>query len=98
MDAVLSNRKAAIEDLTATIAERVAQLEQGLQAFQSTVSKTLGNAQDRARQIANVVADTTEASARALDNQHQALSAAAEAERARLTEALKTNTTPPSRT
>ena len=79
--ASVSERKSALESLVTTIDLRTADLDQRLSRFTSLLDESLAAAEERARDIARVVAETAGAGSAAISHQFEAVRAAAEEER-----------------
>src|SRR5579863_4054186 len=84
----LAERKATLESLVATIDTRTADLDQRLSRFTGLLDESLAAAEERARDIARVVAETAGAGSAAISRQFEAVRAAAEEERRLTAEAL----------
>ncbi|MFS8038098.1 hypothetical protein ACI7BZ_14260 [Xanthobacter sp. AM11] len=89
VDETLTARRAAIEDLTATIGQRVADMDTRLASFHSMLDETFKTAQNRARQIAGVVSEATSGSTKTIETQMELVRVAADAERERTAAALR---------
>jgi hypothetical protein len=86
--ASLSERKSALESLVTTIDLRTADLDQRLSRFTGLLDESLAAAEERARDIARVVAETAGAGSAAISRQFEAVRAAAEEERRQTTDAM----------
>src|SRR5579863_8541848 len=84
----LAERKATLESLVATIDTRTADLDQRLSRFTGLLDESLAAAEERARDIARVVAETAGAGSAAISRQFEAVRAAAEEERRLTTDAM----------
>jgi hypothetical protein len=79
--ASVAERKEALESLVTTIDLRTTDLDQRLSRFTSLLDESLGAAEERARDIARVVAETAGAGSAAITRQFEAVREAAEEER-----------------
>jgi hypothetical protein len=79
--ASVAERKATLESLVTTIDLRTTDLDQRLSRFTSLLDESLAAAEERARDIARVVAETAGAGSAAISHQFQAVRQAAEEER-----------------
>ena len=79
--ASVAERKAALESLVTTIDLRTADLDQRLSRFTTLLDESLAAAEERARDIARVVAETAGAGSSAISRQFEAVRQAAEQER-----------------
>ena len=86
--ASLAERKAALELLVTTIDLRTTDLDQRLSRFTGLLDELLAAAEERARDIARVVAETAGAGSAAISRQFEAVRAAAEEERRLTAEAM----------
>ena len=86
--ASLAERKEALESLVTTIDLRTADLDQRLSRFTGLLDESLAAAEERARDIARVVAETAGAGSAAISRQFEAVRAAAEEERRQTVEAM----------
>ena len=86
--ASVAERKATLESLVTTIDLRTADLDQRLSRFTSLLDESLAAAEERARDIARVVAETAGAGSAAISRQFEAVRAAAEEERRLTAEAM----------
>ena len=77
--ASVAERKAALKSLVTTIDLRTTDLDQRLSRFTSLLDKSLAAAEERARDIARVVAETAGAGSSAISRQFEAVRQAAEA-------------------
>ena len=76
----VNERKATLELLVTTIDLRTADLDQRLSRFTSLLDESLGAAEERARDIARVVAETAGAGSAAISRQFEAVRTASEEE------------------
>jgi hypothetical protein len=79
--ASVSERKATLESLVTTIDLRTTDLDQRLSRFTNLLDESLAAAEERARDIARVVAETAGAGSTAISRQFEAIRKAAEEER-----------------
>jgi hypothetical protein len=79
--ASVAERKTMLESLVTTIDLRTADLDQRLSRFTSLLDESLAAAEERARDIARVVAETAGAGSAAISDQFEAVRANAEEER-----------------
>ena len=79
--ASVAERKSALESLVTTIDLRTADLDQRLSRFTGLLDELLAAAEERARDIARVVAETAGAGSAAISRQFEAVRASAEEER-----------------
>ena len=79
--ASVAERKSTLESLVTTIDLRTADLDQRLSRFTGLLDESLAAAEERARDIARVVAETAGAGSAAISRQFEAVRAAAEEER-----------------
>jgi predicted NBD/HSP70 family sugar kinase len=79
--ASVAERKAALESLVTTIDLRTTDLDQRLSRFTGLLDESLAAAEERARDIARVVAETAGAGSAAISRQFEAVRASAEEER-----------------
>jgi Skp family chaperone for outer membrane proteins len=79
--ASVAERKTALESLVTTIDLRTADLDQRLSRFTGLLDESLAAAEERARDIARVVAETAGAGSAAISRQFEAVRASAEEER-----------------
>jgi len=86
--ASLAERKSTLDALIATIDHRTSDLDQRLSRFTGLLDESLAAAEERARDIARVVAETAGAGSAAISRQFDAVRAAAEEERRLTTEAM----------
>jgi hypothetical protein len=77
----VAERKSALESLVTTIDLRTADLDQRLSRFTGLLDESLAAAEERARDIARVVAETAGAGSSAISRQFEAVRTAAENER-----------------
>ncbi|MBV8916989.1 OmpH family outer membrane protein, partial [Bradyrhizobium sp.] len=77
-NASISDRKAALESLITTIDLRTTDLDQRLSRFTGLLDESLAAAEERARDIARVVAETAGAGSTAISRQFEAIRANAE--------------------
>ena len=80
-NASVAERKSALESLVTTIDLRTTDLDQRLTRFTSLLDESLAAAEERARDIARVVAETAGAGSAAISRQFEAVRASAEEER-----------------
>jgi hypothetical protein len=86
--ASVAERKATLESLVTTIDLRTADLDQRLSRFTSLLDESLAAAEERARDIARVVAETAGAGSSAISRQFEAVRAASEEEHRHTVEAM----------
>jgi len=86
--ASISERKSALESLVTTIDLRTADLDQRLSRFTGLLDESLAAAEERARDIARVVAETAGAGSAAISRQFEAVRSTAEEERRMTAEAM----------
>jgi hypothetical protein len=86
--ASVAERKSALESLVTTIDLRTTDLDQRLSRFTGLLDESLAAAEDRARDIARVVAETAGAGSAAISQQFEAVRATAEEERRLTAEAM----------
>ncbi|KYG98625.1 negative regulator of septation ring formation, partial [Bradyrhizobium sp. DOA1] len=86
--ASLAERKQALESLVTTIDLRTADLDQRLSRFTGLLDESLAAAEERARDIARVVAETAGAGSAAITRQFEAVRAASEEEHRQTIEAM----------
>ena len=86
--ASVAERKATLESLVTTIDLRTADLDQWLSRFTSLLDESLAAAEERARDIARVVAETAGAGSAAINRHFETVRASAEQERRLTTEAM----------
>jgi len=79
--ASVAERKSALESLVTTIDLRTTDLDQRLSRFTGLLDESLAAAEERARDIARVVAETAGAGSAAISRQFEAVRTAAEEER-----------------
>jgi hypothetical protein len=84
----LGERKAALESLVTTIDLRTTDLDQRLSRFTGLLDESLAAAEERARDIARVVAETAGAGSVAISRQFEQVRAAAEEERRQTADAM----------
>jgi hypothetical protein len=84
----LAERKSALDMLVTTIDQRTGDLDQRLSRFTGLLDESLAAAEERARDIARVVAETAGAGSAAISRQFDAVRAAAEEERRLTAEAM----------
>jgi hypothetical protein len=84
----LAERKSALESLVTTIDLRTADLDQRLSRFTGLLDESLAAAEERARDIARVVAETAGAGSATISRQFEAVRASAEEERRLTAEAM----------
>src|SRR4029077_14684082 len=86
--ASLAERKQTLESLVTTIDLRTTDLDQRLSRFTGLLDESLAAAEERARDIARVVAETAGAGSAAISRQFEAVRAAAENERHQTLDAM----------
>ncbi|HEY4748407.1 MAG TPA: hypothetical protein VIH38_12605, partial [Steroidobacteraceae bacterium] len=86
--ASVAERKAALESLVTTIDLRTTDLDQRLSRFTGLLDESLAAAEERARDIARVVAETAGAGSAAISRQFDAIRSTAEEERRLTAEAM----------
>ncbi len=86
--ASVSERKSALESLVTTIDLRTTDLDQRLSRFTGLLDESLAAAEERARDIARVVAETAGAGSAAISKQFEAVRMAAENERQQTVDAM----------
>jgi hypothetical protein len=86
--ASVAERKSALESLVTTIDLRTTDLDQRLSRFSGLLDESLAAAEERARDIARVVAETAGAGSAAISRQFEAVRSTAEEERRLTTEAM----------
>src|SRR6202795_1823268 len=84
----VADRKAQLESLVTTIDLRTTDLDQRLSRFTGLLDESLAAAEERARDIARVVAETAGAGSAAISRQFEAVRAAAENERHQTLDAM----------
>jgi chaperonin cofactor prefoldin len=84
----LAERKSTLESLVTTIDLRTTDLDQRLSRFTSLLDESLAAAEERARDIARVVAETAGAGSAAISRQFEAVRVAAEEERRQTADAM----------
>jgi DNA anti-recombination protein RmuC len=84
----VGERKAALESLVTTIDLRTTDLDQRLTRFTGLLDESLAAAEERARDIARVVAETAGQGSAAISRQFEAVRTAAEEERRATTQAM----------
>lgn len=84
----VNERKAALESLVTTIDARTNDLDQRLTRFTGLLDESLAAAEERARDIARVVAETAGAGSTAINRQFEAVRSAAEEERRLTSQAM----------
>ena len=84
----VAERKATLESLVTTIDLRTADLDQRLSRFTSLLDELLAAAEERARDIARVVAETAGAGSAAISRQFEAVRAASEEEHRQTVDAM----------
>ena len=84
----IGDRKAALESLVTTLDLRTTDLDQRLTRFTGLLDESLAAAEERARDIARVVAETAGAGSAAISHQFEAVRDAAEEERRLTSEAM----------
>ena len=86
--ASVNERKATLESLVTTIDLRTADLDQRLSRFTSLLDESLAAAEERARDIARVVAETAGAGSAAISRQFEAVRAASQEEHRHTVESM----------
>jgi hypothetical protein len=86
--ASVAERKSALDSLVTTIDLRTTDLDQRLSRFTGLLDESLAAAEERARDIARVVAETAGAGSAAISRQFEAVRASAEEERRLTTETM----------
>jgi hypothetical protein len=86
--ASVAERKSVLESLVTTIDLRTTDLDQRLSRFTGLLDESLAAAEERARDIARVVAETAGAGSAAITHQFEAVRAAAEHERRLTSDAM----------
>jgi hypothetical protein len=86
--ASVAERKSTLESLVSNIDLRTADLDQRLSRFTGLLDESLAAAEERARDIARVVAETAGAGSAAISRQFEAVRASAEEERRQTTDAM----------
>src|SRR6202040_3394283 len=86
--ASVAERKSALESLVTTIDLRTTDLDQRLSRFTGLLDESLAAAEERARDIARVVAETAGAGSAAISRQFEAVRTAAEEERRMTSDAM----------
>ena len=86
--ATVADRKAMLESLVTTIDLRTTDLDQRLSRFTGMLDESLAAAEERARDIARVVAETAGAGSAAISRQFEAVRAAAEEEQRQTVETM----------
>lgn len=86
--ATVAERKSALESLVTTIDSRTADLDERLSRFTGLLDESLAAAEERARDIARVVAETAGAGSAAISRQFEAVRSTAEEERRLTTQAM----------
>jgi hypothetical protein len=84
----VAERRAVLESLVNTIDMRTTDLDQRLSRFTGLLDESLAAAEERARDIARVVAETAGAGSAAISRQFEAVRTAAEEERRQTTDAM----------
>ena len=84
----VADRKSQLESLVTTIDLRTTDLDQRLSRFTGLLDESLAAAEERARDIARVVAETAGAGSAAISRQFEAVRAAAENERQQTLDAM----------
>jgi hypothetical protein len=84
----VAERKAALESLVTTIDLRTTDLDQRLSRFTGLLDESLAAAEERARDIARVVAETAGAGSAAISRQFEAVRVSAEEERRLTSDAM----------
>src|SRR5579884_2249117 len=83
-----ANRQAALEALVKTLDARSDDFEQRLQRFSGLLEESLEAATTRTREIASLIAETSNESVRTIEQQFEVVRASSEEERKRTSEAL----------
>jgi hypothetical protein len=86
--ASVAERKSALESLVTAIDSRTTDLDQRLSRFTGLLDESLAAAEERARDIARVVAETAGAGSATISRQFEAVRTSAEEERRQTTEAM----------
>ena len=86
----ISARHANIESLVATLDARTDDFEQRLRRFSSLLDESLDSATARAREIAGIVAETSNESVHTIEQQFEVVRASTDEQRRRTSEALST--------
>ncbi|MGE4373953.1 MAG: hypothetical protein AB7E29_13845 [Xanthobacter sp.] len=89
VEATLAARRAAMEEISNTLVQRVEDLETRLQQFHAMMDASFKGTQDRVRQIAGAVSEASTGSARVIEGQFERVRDAANAERERTAAALR---------
>ena len=84
----VADRKSQLESLVTTIDLRTTDLDQRLSRFTGLLDESLAAAEERARDIARVVAETAGAGSAAISRQFEAVRTAAENERQQTLDAM----------
>ncbi len=84
----IASRHANIESLVSTLDARTDDFGQRLQRFTGLLEESLGTATTRAREIAGIIADTSNASVQTIEQQYDLVRKTSDEERARTSEAL----------
>jgi hypothetical protein len=87
-DDSIAGRHANIEQLVSTLDARTEDFGQRLQRFSSLLEESLDSATTRAREIAGIIADTSNESVQTIEQQYDLVRKASEEERGRTSEAL----------
>jgi hypothetical protein len=90
MAAALTTRKDAMEDLIARVSARSEDVDAITRSFAALVEESLNTAEDRARKIGGVLADSAQATTSAITDQFETIRAATGKERERTAHALRT--------
>ncbi|MGQ3674104.1 hypothetical protein ACT6QH_01185 [Xanthobacter sp. TB0139] len=89
VESTLTARRAAMEEISGTLVQRVEDLESRLQQFHAMMDASFKGTQDRVRQIAGAVSEASTGSARVIEGQFELVRDAANAERERTAAALR---------
>jgi hypothetical protein len=85
----VTDRHATIENLVTTLNERTEDLDQRLKRFSGMLDESLHVAEDRARDIARLVAEATSEGARSIAEQHATIRSATEEQSRRTLDSLR---------
>ena len=86
--AVVGDRKSAIEALAAAVNSRTDELDERLKRFSNLLDESLHAAEDRARDVARLVAEATSEGARSIAEQHATIRSTTEQQSKRTLDAL----------
>jgi hypothetical protein len=89
-DEAITNKRANIEALVAMLDSRTDEFAQRLQRFSTLLDESLDAATSRSREIAGIVAETSNSSVQMIEQQYELVRSTAEDERKRTSEALGT--------